>query len=159
MELAGIKLGSSGQEVMKRYGKGLYVKDEGHTGGVYYVTPDRSFTLHLEFGVDYSIDSISISKGIDLPKGYDEVKHPLKSLETVNLKKSALVSWGKTPEDIIKQFGKPNEDKASGSRRTLKFKYDYQDEGGTTLPCQLNYEGRFEFEKSGITKIAIYCGE
>ena len=47
MELAGIKLGASGDEFMRQYGRGLYVQNEGHTGGVYYVAPDRSVTLHM----------------------------------------------------------------------------------------------------------------
>jgi hypothetical protein len=157
IELGGIKLGASGEEFMKQYGRGLYVQDEGHGGGAYYVAPDRSATLHVEFGVDYIIDSISIGKGTRLPKGYDKVKHPLKNLEYPNLKGSDLTSWGNTPEHVIRRYGMPSEDKKSGTQRTLIFRYDYQD--GSTLPCHLFYEATFQFESSRITKVTIYCGE
>ena len=54
---AGIVVGmSTDRDVQRMYGPGLYVRDEGHGGGRYFVDRHRRVTLHVEIGVDKVID-------------------------------------------------------------------------------------------------------
>lgn len=72
---------------------------------------------------------------------------------------STISSFGKTPDEIIKRFGKPAEDNKSDSKRTIKFTYDSDNARSVSYPCELFYEATFEFEKDMINAVTIYCGE
>jgi len=81
--------------------------------------------LHVDLGVDYIVDEIKITKGINLPKSYDPLKNPDWSIKTWNLKSKDILVFGSSPEEVIKRFGKPTEDYSIDLMYVIKYKYSY----------------------------------
>lgn len=66
MNLAGVVVGVTNQSQSRRLlGDGLFKKDEGTTGGRYFVDVNHRATLHLVYGTDSVVKKLVLSSGVD----------------------------------------------------------------------------------------------
>jgi hypothetical protein len=62
---AGITLGvTTDSEVQRLLGKGVFHKDEGDTGGRYFVDPKRTATLHVVNYTDAVVGEVTVQEGV-----------------------------------------------------------------------------------------------
>jgi hypothetical protein len=156
---AGIVVGmSTDEDVRRMYGDGLYVRDEGHGGGRYFVDPRHQVTLHVEIGVDRVIDSVSYSRGVHLPSGRRRPGAiPTKVVSTRLTPGEHLwlgIRLGETAPYVIRQFGKPAKDGRSRSIRVIRYAADYDN-----MAFVLDYEAEFRFRNNRLVSMSLYNGE
>jgi hypothetical protein len=156
---AGIVVGmSTDTDVRRMYGDGLFVKDEGHGGGRYFVDPKRQVTLHVETGVDRVIETVSYGRGVRLPQGYAKGTPVPKQAISANLTAGEHV-WlgirlGENASYVVRQFGKPKKDTRTGSTRVIRYETGEQE-----MAYTLFYEAEFRFEKDRLVSVKLYNGE
>ena len=160
--VAGIVVGMSTEtDVRRMFGDGLFRKDEGHSGGRYYVDPKRTVTLHVEFGVDRVIEYVSYARGIRLPpphrRGAQVPAQAITARLTSNEHLSGGVRLGDPEGQTLRVFdlGSPTSRFRRGSEHTVRFDTDYE-KGSQYV---LFYQARFHFSGGRLTAIELYNGE
>ena len=153
---AGIVVGmTTDRDVIRMYGRGLFVKSEGHGGGRYYVDAQRTCTLHVEIGVDSYIESVSYGKGVRLPAS---LRKELGKASPPSLSSKEWIGTGMGLEDtaaaVLRQLGKPTSDHRSGKGRVIRYETDYH-----RNPYVLVYESRWEFVGDRLVAVQLYNGE
>jgi len=155
---AGVVVGMSRMaDVQKMYGDGLFVAEEGHGGGRYFVDPKQEVTLHVESGVDNVIETVSLSRGVRLPDKYKKGTAVPKQAIAPRLSVKEELSWinlGNRADKILDHFGPPKEDKAKQGIRTIIYETDY-----TKSPYVLAYRAELEFEDDKLVSVTLYNGE
>jgi hypothetical protein len=156
---AGIVVGmSTDRDVRRMYGTGLYVRDEGHGGGRYFVDSGRRVTLHVELGPDDTIDEVSYGRGLQLPARYLKSRRvPSRAISpqlTTNEHLYLGIRLGEKATDVLGEFGKPRSDTRHGLTRVVRYEADYEQ-----MPYVLDYEAEFRFENNRLVAVKLYNGE
>lgn len=97
--------------VQRLLGKGVFRKDEGHSGGRYFIDVHGSATLHIVEGVDRVVDEVTVAEGIS---------HEIKASERLAAtskwfdRRETFGNWhalrlGSTKEDVLSNLGDPQE--------------------------------------------------
>ena len=105
---AGITPGTTkDHELIRKYGKGVWLENVGHTGGRAYITSDRSIVLIAELHED-EVDSITVASSSSVS---DEIPH-MKAVPIVptlpNRASFGGVHLGDRADTVYKKLGPPN---------------------------------------------------
>ncbi len=154
---AKIKVGSSiDSDVQHMYGKGYFVRDEGHLGGRYYIDEKHQVTLHVEIGVDRVVESIDYSQGIHLP-----IMPTTKVLQiasspglTADKEIQGNIILGATLKSIIKRWGTPSKNRISKGNGEIEYDADEK-----SMKEVLFYKAQLRFHNGRLHSISIYNGE
>jgi hypothetical protein len=156
--IAGIKIGpnaSNDNEVIRIYGNGFFLKDEGHCGARYFTNFQKSITLRIVLGVDRVVEEIILLKGLLIPFNIDTNKIITNKLPNVpSIDKNLYL--GMTSNALIKRLGKPNDDKIRNQTlRVLYYSIDYENDPRVGLI----YDARYTFRNDSLIQISIYDGD
>jgi hypothetical protein len=154
---AGITLGlkTLDSRVVRMFGQGCYIREQGHGGGRYFINSDRSLTLHTIIGVDHATDYVELSSFPNLPKpcigfrgatskglaAMPEIDHGLR--------------LGMSPDALILVLGSADSEERKGAARTLIYRTDVTKDDRVGL----DYEARYRFVADRLTQLSIYDGE
>lgn len=142
-------------EVIKKYGDGFFVKDEGHAGGRYFTDRNRTITLHVEIGVDNIIELVELAKGLDLPLGSEPTAEQLISPRLdAEPKIDKGLRLGMAPDDLLKKIGTPDSDKQENSKRIIQYQADSENDPRVLL----FYSATFIFEDNHLVKVSLSDG-
>lgn len=156
LKIYGIDVGSSFDvDIIKKFGKGLYDRDDGHCGARYYSIPAKKLQIYATLGVDRVIDYVAVTYS-DYPFEYTKDK----KLKSINLPKKidtkliGGIGLDDTPEKIIAKYGKPNIDYFENGLRMILYQdnTDVWDE-------VMTYEALFTFRENKLIRMSIYNGE
>lgn len=147
---------STDADVRRMYGEGLYVQDEGHLGGRYYVDPKHQVTLHTEIGVDRMITLVSYGQGVQLPEKYRTSRASLGKCLSARLTAGEHlqggIRLGETSTYILQRFGKPKKDVRKEAVRTIHY-------AAENRPYVVVYEAQYRFRNDRLIGISLYNGE
>jgi hypothetical protein len=155
--IAGLVVGQKtvDQAVVRTFGRGCFVQEEGHGGGRYYTDLARRVTLHTVIGVDWATDEIELSAFVDLPPACRNAKRTLSpALSEVPIIEHGL-RFGMSSSDVIGVLGRPDGDKLARGARTISYRATYD----TDPRINLEYEAKFRFVGDRLTKVSLYDGE
>jgi hypothetical protein len=147
----GVLAGSSVKgDVLRLYGPGIFVSEEGDTGGSYYRDSKGSITLHAVYYTDTVVGELEVIEGNALP--LSARKRP----EAVSpyLKPPFLhagLAFGSTEEAILAQMGRPTrKDKDKDGLVTLVYL--------STCRCELESGISFALRNGKLAKV-VYWSE
>lgn len=134
LSFAGITIGvNTDSHVRRLLGQGVFRKDEGHTGGRYFVDVNGGATLHIVEGVDRVIDELTVAEGIS---------HEIKASERAMARSNwfdphePLGNWhalrlGSTKQEVLLNLGEPQ-------KRIRDDEWQYESTCTCELPAYLN---------------------
>ena len=141
--------------IQRLYGKGLFIADEDHGGGRYFVDPQHQITLHTTIGVDKVISLVECSEGVQLPSSDAS---SMKLAVTARLKPPKRIirdlQFGASISDVKRVYGSPKRDETVHGERILQ--YSFKPNGGTS---DYEYYVRFGFKRGRLAKVSAYNGE
>ncbi len=138
-------------DVVERYGEGLFVRDEGHGGGRYYINQSYSYTFHIEIGVDKLIEDVEIFEGVHLPQSASTKRALSKKLpDTISIDHG--IKLGMKSAELIAILGQEHERKMTGDSLTLEY-HTSEDER-----VFLAYDAYYEFKNDRLIRIRIHDG-
>ncbi|MDO8963435.1 MAG: hypothetical protein Q7W30_02970 [Coriobacteriia bacterium] len=142
-------------DVTKAFGAGLFVEDEGHTGGRYFTDSDRQVTLHVVYSVDSALTYIELSRGLDLPPGLS-AKDPALVSDALpaNPAVDQGLALGMSGGAIIGKLGSPTRDVVDGEKRTLTYELT-QDQDPRVFQ---EYRATFMLVGDSLQKITLWAG-
>jgi hypothetical protein len=111
LHYAGITLGVTTQpEVQRLLGDGVFRKDEGDTGGRYFIDEKRAATLHVVSYTDFVVGEVTLQSGIPPTLQTNELKQAESKWFTLDY---GFGNWhalrlGSTQGDVLKNLGEPN---------------------------------------------------
>jgi|GEM_PF-2887697 hypothetical protein len=127
LTICGITTGvNADSDVVKKYGKGYYIKNLGHGGGRLYVDSIKGLTLITTIGVDYIIEQTELYQGVERPKYSKYVKLSKKAFaHNTSIDNSTIngLELGVSANTILKSFGKPI--RSSETKEFKKYEYWY----------------------------------
>jgi hypothetical protein len=145
----GVLAGSSIKEdVLRLYGPGIFVSEEGDTGGSYYRDAKGSVTLHAVYYTDNVVGELEVIEGNALPASIR--KRP----EAVSpyLKPPFLhagVAFGSTEKAVLVTMGQPTRrEKGNGSLVTLAYL--------SACRCELESGISFIFKDGKLFKVLYW---
>lgn len=107
MVWADIVIGHNTDKVVRAlYGPGIFTEEGGHLGTRYFLAGDRSYTAEVTLGTDWRVESVSLSRGMQLPAGASSRKAVAPSLPKRVVLQGQL-SLGSSKCDFVREFGKP----------------------------------------------------
>jgi hypothetical protein len=153
LHFAGITVGVTNDKQVQRLlgGPGVFRPDEGHTGGRYYIDARHEATLHIEFGVDRIVESVTVSRGISPIVKNSERKAALgKWFEP----QEGFGNWralhlGSLAQEVTKNLGEPQQKQADGT------KWIYE----STCACDLPEFLSIEFKDGEIVELSLWMEE
>lgn len=147
LNLAGVVVGVTNESQSQRLlGEGVFRKDEGTTGGRYFIDATHKVTLHLIYGSDSVVEKLILSSGIDSAIHQTE-------LQTAATKwlspEASFGNWhalrlGSSRKAALENLGQPKIG-YSGDR------WVYQ----TTCTCELPEYFILYFEHGHLTRISL----
>ena len=154
---AGIRLGlkTLDSQVVRMFGQGCYVEEEGHGGGRYFINPDRSLTLHTIIGVDNATDYVELSSFPNLPKPCTRFPGATSRRLAGDLEIEHGLRLGMSPDALVAVLGPADSEKRQGAARTLIYRTDVTKDNRVGL----EYEARYRFVANRLTQLSIYDGE
>jgi len=156
---AGLVVGmSTGADARRMYGDGLFVADEGHGGGRYYVDPKHQVTMHIVIGPDDILEEVAYSRGIHLPgKNRRTGQVPPRAVSTRLTAHEHLyggIELGEKVGSFIQEVGKPTRDRRRRAVRMLTYAG-----GEEEVPYTLFYTGEFRFVSGRLTSSSLSDSE
>lgn len=145
-------------ELLKLYGEGYFVRDEGHGGGRYFANKDYSLTLHVVIGVDGIIEEVSVREGFHVP-GLTKDSAPAVIIANKlggNVKLGLGIKLGMTVNALIAILGQPDSKEFDKAGVQL-LKYETSEDIDSRV--SLDYEATYEFNNGQLTGIILYDGE
>lgn len=157
--VAGIGVGalSTDEDVVQRFGEGLYVEAEGHGGGRYFTNATRSLTLHTVIGVDRMTEFIELREGLHLP-GVSADALPQSAISKVLddvPQADHGIRLGIPPAKLRAILGPPMTDDVVQGRRVVSYESAYENDDRESL----YYLAHFEFVDNRLVRIALDDGE
>jgi hypothetical protein len=131
------------------YGKGHFSSQGGHVGTRHYVNRDHSVTVDFELGVDYIVETVTVSTGVHLPKGAN-----VRTAESphIPMRESFFgVSLGATEQVVRQALGDPSSNSTSTA---LVYRTDY----GPT-ECIAAQEATFTFAAGRLQSVSLHTGD
>ena len=154
---AGIRVGhSTDSQVVQRFGKGLFLEDEGHGGGRYYTDTARKVTLHVEIGPGSVIESLQYQRGIYLrgAPGPDALRRAVSQALSAHEQVQPNIALGTSPRRLIRLFGRPLRTRRHGDQLAVVYETDYN-----MTRDIIDYKAEFRFVRGRLTYVDIENGE
>lgn len=133
LNFAGITIGvNTDSHVQRLLGKGVFRKDEGHTGGRYFVDVNGTATLHIVEGVDRVVDELTVARGVS-----HEIKPSERTIATSKWfdPHESFGNWhalrlDSTKDEVLSNLGEPQ-------KRISTDVWQYESTCGCELPDYL----------------------
>jgi len=147
----GVLAGSSIKEdVLKLYGPGVFVAEEGDTGGSYYRDAKGSVTLHAMYFTDNIVGVLEVSEGNALPPSARQRPEAVSSYLKPPFLHAGL-AFGTKEEAVLAEMGRPaRREKASDGLVTLVYL--------STCRCELESGISFVLKGGRLVKV-VYWGD
>jgi hypothetical protein len=149
---------STDTDARRMYGDGLYVHDEAHGGGRYFVDPGHTVTLHTEIGVDGVIESVTYSRGVRLPGSKRRTRLVPRQAISTRLTSNERLWLGTRLGDkaaaVIREFGTPKKDTRSGASRVVRYEAERE-----RMSYVLFYEAELRFQNDRLVSVRLYNGD
>jgi|SRR5215472_7327005 len=147
LNFAGITIGvNTDSHVQRLLGKGVFRKDEGHTGGRYFVDVNGKATLHMVEGVDRVVDELTVAQGIS-----HEIKASERSTATSKWfdPHEPFGNWhalrlGSTKDEVLSNLGEPQ-------KRINANEWQYE----STCACELPAYVSVSFKAGRVVQLAL----
>ena len=142
---AGITLGvTTDSEVQRLLGKGIFRKDEGDTGGRYFIDSKHTATLHTESYTDTVVGEVTVQEGIAVKPA--EVRAATSKWFNPQ---QGFGNWyalhlGSTKDEVRKNLGNPVKGSAVDA-----WRYD------SSCACELEVFFTMYFKKDRIWKVVF----
>lgn len=147
LHFAGVTLGlTSDSEAQRLLGNGVFRKDEGDTGGRYFIDEKHSATLHIVSYTDSVVGEVTLRTGVDPAIHGDELKRA--ESKWVN-PRDGFGNWhalqlGSSQEDVLKNLGEPKQKMSAND-----WRYE------TICECELPEYFDIFFHDGLITKVVF----
>ena len=109
LHFAGITLGvTTDSEVKRLLGNGLYVKQEGDTGGRYFINPKGTATLHVVNFTDTIVGEVTVQEGVTIAKGQAKTAISRWFNPKEGFGNGHSIHLGSTKDEVKKNLGDPS---------------------------------------------------
>jgi hypothetical protein len=151
----GIRVGvTKEREVIKKYGKGKFLRDGGHGGGLAYLDSTKEIELIIEIGVDNIIECLTL-KRIDSTDSIKGIPVSYKVNKNAFFYKNKF-TFNSHKHYVGKRLGEPSTSRKWGKKEDNEEDWTY-----LTDECEqfINIEVTIEFHGDNIYKISLENGE
>lgn len=131
------------------YGDGFFSRSGGHGGTRYFLAGDESYTVAVELGVDEIVETVTLSAGIDLPKGVAAAQ----ARSTLLPPKPTIyrVHLGLAKERVRSLLGNPSPE-STDDRWVYSTDYRHTD-------CYPQAGATFTFAHGQLTRMSVFLGD
>ena len=147
LNFAGLTVGvNTDSQVQRLLGKGVFRKDEGHTGGRYFTDVNAKATLHIVEGVDRVVDELTVTEGISMKiKASERSTAASKWFDP----HESFGNWhalhlGSTKDDVLSNLGEPQ-------KRINANQWQYE----SSCSCELTAYLSVSFEAGRLVRLAL----
>jgi hypothetical protein len=146
----GILAGNTDRPQVERLlGPGAFVPDESGFPVSYYLDPDESVTIRVEYGTDDLVQTLDVIEGVVVPESLRNDPHLVSKFLRPPFAFGGLgkIEFGATPESVKANMGPPTRE-LSNSQRELVY----------VNPCSCELEGgiSFSFTCDRLVKVSYW---